>query len=164
MLFRSLLALNGIGIVVLAPLAGRLWRRWRERGHALGFAAQFAIAFLIMGAAHFVMLWGFRDPSPESVSLLWPAGAILIITVAEALWWPSSYNALDRLAPVHQKSLIMGVWLAMLGIGQFLAHQIARSAELLGFAMLSGLIGSALCLAGLALWSISRAHPQLRQV
>ena len=159
-----LLAVNAIVIVMLAPLAGRLWQRLGRRERAPGFAAQFVIAFVIMGVAHFLMAVGFSDAKPAAVSLLWPLGCVVIITIAEAIFWPSSYDALHRLAPIRLKSMVMGLWLAMLGVGQYFAHQVARLAELIGFPSLSLSIGAAMLFGALALGLCARRLPPLRQV
>ncbi|HKZ74015.1 MAG TPA: hypothetical protein VJ011_08120 [Steroidobacteraceae bacterium] len=156
-----LLAVNAIVIVMLAPIAGRMWQRLGRPGQAPGFAAQFVTAFFIMGLAHLLIAVGFSDPKPGAVSLLWPVGCVLIITVAEAIFWPSSYNALHRLAPIRLRSMLMGLWLAMLGLGQYFAHQVARSAEVIGFPSLSISIGVAMLVGGVALALCARRLPAL---
>jgi hypothetical protein len=55
---------------------------------------------------------------------------------------------MHRLAPAGRKSLILGLWLSMLGIGQYLTHQTARLAESAGFSTLSlGIAGGMLAAA-----------------
>lgn len=160
-----LLAVNAVAIVVLTPLSGALWARLARPGApAPGFSAQFVTAFAIMAGAHLLMAVGFNNPAPASVSLLWPAGCMLLITVAESIFWPASYNAIHRLAPAGSKSLLMGLWLAMLGIGQYLTHQVARSAEEVGFSRFSAWLGVGMLVACLALFLIARARPSLREV
>ncbi len=144
-----LVAVNAIAIVIMAPLVGRWWRRLgRPPAAPPGFAAQLAVAFVLMACAHAGIAWAFRDASPGSVWLGWPIVFLLIVTLAEAVFWPSSYNAMHRLAPAGRKSLILGLWLSMLGIGQYLTHQTARLAESAGFSTLSlGIAGGMLAAA-----------------
>lgn len=158
-----LLAVNAIAIVLLVPIVGRWWRRIVQ-SETPRFVTQFITAFLIMGIAHLLMAFGFRAAVPGGVSLLWPVGCLLIITIAEAIFWPSSYNAIHRVAPARVKSLVMGLWLAMLGVGQYFTHQVARASEVLGFATLSAYIGLGLLMSGATLWLISRLQPGLRLI
>jgi POT family proton-dependent oligopeptide transporter len=163
-----LLSVNAIVVVLFTPASGRLWRRLTGNGEpaagftAPGFTAQFAAAFALMGSAHLLMALGFREPASGNVSLLWPVGCVLMITVGELIFWPSSYNAIHRLAPARSKSLMMGIWLATLGLGQYITHQVGRTAETLGFSTLSGYIGMAMLAACVAVMMIARLRPTLR--
>ncbi|MGH8236011.1 MAG: peptide MFS transporter, partial [Steroidobacteraceae bacterium] len=129
-----LLAVNAIAVVTMAPAVGRWWQRLRPPEQPLGFALQFATAFFVMGVGHLVIAFGFRNPSPHAVSMFWPIASVLIVTLGEAIFWPSSYNAVHKLSPVGMKSVMMGLWFAMLGIGHYFTHQVARLAESVGFA------------------------------
>jgi POT family proton-dependent oligopeptide transporter len=155
-----LLSVNAIVVVLFTPASGRLWRRLTGKGG--GFTAQFAAAFALMGLSHLLMSFGFRDPSTAGVSLLWPVGCVLLITVGELIFWPSSYNAIHRIAPARSKSLMMGIWLATLGLGQYITHQVGRTADTVGFATLSLYIGMAMLAACVAVMVIARLRPTLR--
>jgi POT family proton-dependent oligopeptide transporter len=158
-----LLAVNAIVVVLFTPASGRIWRRLVGSGQsAPSFTGQFAAAFALMGVAHLLMSVGFRGAEPGQISLLWPVGCVLLITLGELIFWPSSYNAIHRLAPVRSKSLMMGIWLATLGVGQYFTHQVGRSAETIGFATLSAYIGVAMIVACVAVVTISRLRPSLR--
>ena len=160
-----LLAVNAIMVVLFTQASGRIWRRLVGSGHgATAFAVQFATAFALMGTAHLLMALAFREPPAGGVSLLWPVGCVLLITVGELVFWPSSYNAIHRLAPPRSKSLLMGVWLGTLGLGQYVTHQVGRTAEVVGFATLSAYIGVAMLLACAAVLLASRLRPSLRSL
>jgi POT family proton-dependent oligopeptide transporter len=160
-----LLAVNAIAIVILAPLVGRWWARLGSRsGRPPGIVAKFASAFFVMGVAHLLMAWGFADAAPGGVSLLWPVGCLVLITVGEAIFWPSTYGAVNVLAPPGAKSLVMGIWLATLGVGMFLTHQVARLAETIGFSTFSLGLGAAMFVGGILLLLASRPVAALRVV
>lgn len=159
-----LLAVNAVVVALFTPASGRLWRRLVGSGQGATFAVQFATAFALMGIAHFLMASAFREPPAGGVSLWWPVGCVLLITLGELVFWPSSYNAIHRLAPPRSKSLLMGVWLATLGVGQYITHQVGRTAETIGFATLSAYIGTAMLVACLAILVIARLRPSLRSL
>ena len=159
-----LLAINAIAVVTLAPAVGRWWQQLRPPDQPLGFAIQFATAFFIMGVGHLVIAFGFRNPSPHAVSMFWPVASVLIVTLGEAIFWPSSYNAIHKLSPAGMKSVMMGLWFAMLGIGHYFTHQVARLAESVGFARLSVMIAVAMFAAGLLLLWARKTLPLLRRV
>lgn len=159
-----LLAINAIAVVTIAPAVGRWWQRLRPPERPLGFAIQFATAFFIMGVGHLVITFGFRAPSPHAVSMFWPVASVLIVTLGEAIFWPSSYNAVHKLSPAGMKSVMMGLWFAMLGIGHYFTHQVARLAESVGFARLSVMIAIAMFVAGLLLLWARKALPLLRRI
>ncbi|MFO0333764.1 MAG: peptide MFS transporter [Pseudomonadota bacterium] len=160
-----LLAINAIAIVILAPLVGRWWAMLRTHsGRPPGIVAKFASAFFVMGVAHLLMAWGFADAAPGGVSLLWPVGCLVLITVGEAIFWPSTYGAVNVLAPPRAKSLVMGIWLAMLGVGMFLTHQVARLSETVGFSSFSLGLGAAMLMGGVLLLLASRPFAALRTV
>jgi POT family proton-dependent oligopeptide transporter len=93
-----MVAVNAIAIVIMAPLVGRWWRRLAAPpAQAPGFAAQLAVAFVLMSVAHVAIAWAFRDASTASVWLGWPIFCLLMVTLAEAVFWPSSYNVMHRL-------------------------------------------------------------------
>lgn len=160
-----LLSVNAFMVVLFTPASGRLWRRLVGSGQgASAFTVQFAAAFALMGVAHFLMASAFREPPASGVSLWWPVGCVLLITLGELIFWPSSYNAIHRLAPPRSKSLLMGIWLATLGLGQYLTHQVGRTAEVVGFATLSAYIGAAMLVACVAVLVTARLRPTLRSL
>ena len=158
-----LLAVNAVVVVLFTPASGRIWRRLVGSGQAApSFTGQFAAAFALMGVAHLLMAVGFDGAEPGQVSLLWPIGCVLLITLGELIFWPSSYNAIHRLAPARSKSLMMGIWLATLGVGQYFTHQVGRTAATIGFSTLSAYIGVAMLASCIAVMTIARLRPSLR--
>ena len=157
-----LLAVNAIVVVLFTPASGRLWRRLV--GPASGFTTQFAAAFALMGAAHLLMALGFKHAAPGNVSLLWPVGCLLLITLGELIFWPSSYNAIHRIAPLRAKSLMMGIWLATLGVGQYVTHQVGRTVETVGFSVLSAYLGVAMLVGCVAVIVLARVRGSLRML
>lgn len=158
-----LLAVNGIVVAVGSPIVGWLWRRLVAAGVVPpGFVPQLITAFAIMGATHLGMAYAFHDPVAGGVPLIWPVLGAFFITVAELIFWPSSYNSILKLAPANAQSTLMGVWIAMLGAGQFFSHQIARAADVIGFSNLSVAIGISMLAGGAMLWVVARLRPAMR--
>jgi POT family proton-dependent oligopeptide transporter len=160
-----LLAVNALAVVVLAPLVGRWWTRLgRGKRPPPGIVAKFATAMVVMAAAHALMAVGFAGAQPGTVSVFWPVGCVLLITVGEVIFWPSTYAAIHALSPPRAKSFVMGAWLAVLGIGLGITHQVARLAEQVGFPPLSVGIAAALLAGAVCIVWLSRRFPVLRNV
>ena len=111
-----------------------------------------------------LMALGFKHAAPGNVSLLWPVGCLLLITLGELIFWPSSYNAIHRIAPLRAKSLMMGIWLATLGVGQYVTHQVGRTVETVGFSVLSAYLGLAMLVGCVAVIVLARVRGSLRML
>jgi POT family proton-dependent oligopeptide transporter len=121
-------SINPIYIILLAPLFAALWQSLGRRGREPSAPAKFGLALLQMGVANLVLVWGAEA---WGVAAMTPVFLVfmyyLFATTAELCLSPVGLSAMNRLAPSHLASLIMGAWFYMTAVGNFVAGKIGEA-------------------------------------
>ena len=121
-------SLNAIYIVLLAPLFAALWIGLGRRGIEPSAPAKFGLGLIQLGAGFFVLVAGAYaagtgNPTPVFFIFL----IYLLHTTGELCLSPVGLSAMNRLAPAHMASLIMGTWFFASAAGNFAAGLIAAA-------------------------------------
>jgi proton-dependent oligopeptide transporter, POT family len=123
-LFQSI---NPIFIIFLAPLFAWLWTWMGRKGIEPSTPTKFGLAMLQMGFAFLVFVWGGNFLTEEGKMLVIFVFALYFFsTTAELCLSPVGLSAMNRLAPKHMASLIMGAWFFSTAGGNFLAGKIGE--------------------------------------
>jgi POT family proton-dependent oligopeptide transporter len=121
-------SVNAIYIVLLAPLFAGLWVWLARRGWEPSAPAKFGLALLQLGLGFFVLVWGAHSVGEGALT---PVVFIFLIyllhTMGELCLSPVGLSAMNRLAPAHMASLIMGTWFFASATGNFAAGLIAAA-------------------------------------
>lgn len=121
-------SINPIYIILFAPLFAMLWQWLARRGMEPSAPAKFGIALLQMGLANLVLVWG---TVAFGIDVMTPVILVflyyLLATTAELCLSPVGLSAMNRLAPAHLASLIMGAWFYMSAVGNFVAGKIGEA-------------------------------------
>ena len=124
-LFQSI---NAIYIVLLGPIFAALWVALAKRNLEPSAPAKFALALLQVGFSFLLFVWGARTVGPEIAT---PVLFVFLIyffqTTGELCLSPVGLSAMNRLAPKHLASLIMGAWFYMTAVGNFVAGKIGEA-------------------------------------
>ena len=124
-LFQSI---NPIYIVLLGPIFAALWVWMGRRGIEPSAPAKFGLALLQVGLSFLVFVWGANT---VGVAVATPVLFVFLIyflqTTAELCLSPVGLSAMNRLAPRHLASLIMGAWFYMTAVGNFVAGKIGEA-------------------------------------
>jgi proton-dependent oligopeptide transporter, POT family len=124
-LFQSI---NPIYIVLFGPIFATVWVWLGKRGVEPSAPAKFGIALAQMGLANLVLVWGAKAVGLETVTpVLFVFLYYLLATTAELCLSPVGLSAMNRLAPKHLASLIMGAWFYMTAVGNFVAGKIGEA-------------------------------------
>lgn len=121
-------SINAIYIVLLAPLFAGLWTWLGRRNLEPSTPMKFGLAMLQLGLGFLVLKWG-----AEAVGLGAATPVIFIFliyllhTTGELCLSPVGLSAMNRLAPAHMASLIMGTWFFASATGNFVAGLIASA-------------------------------------
>ncbi len=118
-------SINAIYIVLLAPLFAALWTWLGRRGLEPSAPAKFGLALMQLGAGFLVLVWGAA--TGEMTPVLFIFLIYLLHTTGELCLSPVGLSAMNRLAPAHMASLIMGTWFFASATGNFAAGLIAAA-------------------------------------
>ncbi len=121
-------SLNAGYIVLFAPLFAMLWTWLGRRGWEPSAPAKFGLAMLQLGLGFFVLKWGAEAAGMENATpVLFIFLIYLLHTTGELCLSPVGLSAINRLAPAHMASLIMGTWFFASATGNFAAGLIAAA-------------------------------------
>ena len=119
-------SLNAIYIVLLAPLFAWLWTSLGRKGLEPSTPAKFGLAVIQLGAGFLILVAGGSGNS-ALIPLIFIFLIYLLHTTGELCLSPVGLSAMNRLAPAHMASLIMGTWFFASATGNFVAGLIAAA-------------------------------------
>lgn len=121
-------SINAAYIILLAPVFAGLWTWLGRRGLEPSAGAKFGLAMLQLGAGFLVLVAGAAAVATGSLTpLLFIFLIYLLHTTGELCLSPVGLSAMNRLAPAHMASLIMGSWFFASATGNFVAGMIASA-------------------------------------
>jgi proton-dependent oligopeptide transporter, POT family len=121
-------SINPIYIILLAPLFASLWVWLGRKGKEPSAPAKFGLALAQMGLANLVLVWGAEAFGVAAMTpVLFVFLYYLFATTGELCLSPVGLSAMNRLAPSHLASLIMGAWFYMTAVGNFVAGLIGEA-------------------------------------
>jgi len=118
-------SVNAAYIVLLAPLFAGLWTWLGRRGIEPSAPAKFGLALMQLGAGFLVLVAGAASGNLTPVLFIFLI--YLFHTTGELCLSPVGLSAMNRLAPAHMASLIMGTWFFASATGNFAAGLIAAA-------------------------------------
>ncbi len=121
-------SINAIYIILLAPVFAAVWTLLAKRGWEPSTPMKFGLGVIQVGLGFLVLVWG-----AQAVGLGVPTPVVFIFliyllhTTGELCLSPVGLSAMNRLAPAHMASLIMGTWFFASATGNFAAGLIAAA-------------------------------------
>jgi POT family proton-dependent oligopeptide transporter len=124
-LFQSI---NPIYIILLGPLFAWLWTTLGRRGLEPSAPAKFGLGMVQLGAGFLVLVAGaYAAGLGNATPVLFIFLIYFLHTTGELCLSPVGLSAMNRLAPMHMASLIMGTWFFASATGNFAAGLIAAA-------------------------------------
>ena len=115
-------SINPIYIILLAPLFAGMWTFLGKRGLEPSTPAKFGLGLMQLGFGFLVLVWGAATVGPGAlVPVIFLFGIYFFHTTGELCLSPVGLSAMNRLAPRHLASLIMGAWFFATAGGNFVA-------------------------------------------
>ncbi len=121
-------SINPIYIILLAPLFAAAWTWLGQKGLEPSTPAKFGLALIQLGAGFLVLVFGASAVGMENMTpVIFVFLIYLLHTTGELCLSPVGLSAMNRLAPKHMASLIMGTWFFASATGNFVAGLIAAA-------------------------------------
>jgi POT family proton-dependent oligopeptide transporter len=119
-------SINAIYIVLFAPVFAGLWTMLGKRGLEPSAPMKFGLSLIQLGGGFLVLVLGAQSvEAGELIPVIFIFLIYLLHTTGELCLSPVGLSAMNRLAPAHMASLIMGTWFFASALGNFTAGEIA---------------------------------------
>ena len=121
-------SINPIYIVLLGPLFAWLWTYLGRKGIEPSAPAKFGLGLIQLGAGFLVLVAGAELAGIDAkIPVIFLFLLYLLHTTGELCLSPVGLSAMNRLAPTHMASLIMGGWFFATAGGSFVAGKIGEA-------------------------------------
>jgi POT family proton-dependent oligopeptide transporter len=132
-------SVNGVFIILLAPLFSALWLWLGSRNPSIPAKMGFGLIFLGVGFA--VLAWGSVNATIENpVSPVWLVVTYFFHTVGELCLSPIGLSSITRLSPARYVGQMMGIWFMGAALGNLVAGRVAGLIESLPMPQLFGAV------------------------
>jgi len=122
-------SLNAAYIFLLAPLFAWTWTSLGKKGLEPSAPFKFGLGVVQVGLGFLVLVWGAEAVGMDAaVPVIFIFLIYLLHTTGELCLSPVGLSAMNRLAPAHMASLIMGTWFFASATGNFAAGLISAAA------------------------------------
>lgn len=122
-------SLNAAYIFLLAPLFAWLWTALGKKGLEPSAPFKFGLGVIQVGLGFLVLVLGAQAAGMDAaVPVIFIFLIYLLHTTGELCLSPVGLSAMNRLAPAHMASLIMGTWFFASATGNFAAGLISAAA------------------------------------
>lgn len=126
-------SINPLFILIFGMIVAAYWSMRRLKGKEESAIFKMAIGTMIMGLGFAMMAFASREVSTEpfgKAMLIWLVLAYLLHTIGELCLSPVALSFITKLAPAKYASIMMGIYFACTGMGNFLAGKIGESSQL----------------------------------
>jgi POT family proton-dependent oligopeptide transporter len=148
-------SVNGIFIILLAPLFSALWLWLGSRNPSI--PAKMGLGLIFLGVGFSVLAWGSANASLESpVSPTWLVVTYFFHTIGELCLSPIGLSSITRLSPARYVGQMMGIWFMGAALGNLVAGRVAGLIESLPLPQLFGAVTTFSAVAGLVLLVLSK--------
>ena len=148
-------SVNGVFIILLAPMFSALWIWLGARNPSI--PAKMAYGLVLLGVGFSVLAWGSVHATLENpVSPAWLIVTYFFHTVGELCLSPIGLSSITRLSPARYVGQMMGIWFMGAALGNLVAGRVAGLIESLPLPQLFGSVTMFSVSAGLVLLAFSR--------
>ena len=149
-------SLNGLFIVLLAPLFTWMWSTLGNRGKNPATPTKMIFGLVLTGIGFVFMVGAALQLGAEGKSAMsWLVFAYLFHTMGELCISPVGLSMITKLAPMRLASLMMGVWFLVNFVANYLAGLIGSFASQLGELSIFASLAVSLGVFSVLLWMVS---------
>jgi proton-dependent oligopeptide transporter, POT family len=156
-------SVNPLFIIILAPILSGVWLKLSQskRGD-LNMTTKMAFGMILLGLGFMILIPAVLQTGSDEQNIVTRANIMFIIftylfhTLGELFLSPVGLSLVSKVAPVKIASLLMGVWMAAIGVASLLAGQLASLTATMGYLEIFATIGAVAIILGLILLAISK--------
>ncbi len=126
-------SINAIAIFAIAPVFDILWGKLTQMGKNPPTPLKFGFALIMLALGFFVMSAAASAAVGGLVSPLWLVSVYLLHTLGELMISPIGLSMITKLSPPKIVSIMMGIWMGSIAIGNYLAAAMEHIAASMGF-------------------------------
>ncbi len=127
-------SINAIAIFTLAPLFDIAWRKLTEIHKNPPTPLKFGLALVMLSLGFFVMALAAKTSEGGLlVSPMWLVAVYLLHTLGELMISPIGLSMITKLSPAKLVSIMMGLWMGSIAIGNYLAAAMEKIADYWGY-------------------------------
>ena len=156
-------SVNPLFIVILAPILSSVWLRLsRSKSGDLNMTTKMGLGMILLGLGFMVLIPAVMQTGSDEQNITVKANLLFIVftyllhTLGELFLSPVGLSLVSKVAPVKIASLLMGVWMAAIGVASLLAGQLASLTATLGYLEIFAVIGATAIILGFVLLAISK--------
>lgn len=126
-------SLNAMYIIIFGTLIGGFWTWWQKKGRESSAIFKMAIGTIIMGAGFIFMMFASKEAASApfgKAAIFWILLTYLAHTIGELCTSPVALSFITKMAPLKYASIMMGIYFAASGFGNFLAGKIGQASQL----------------------------------
>jgi len=117
--------INPLFVVLLAPVAARVWITLSKRDRDPSLGVKFSLGLLLLAAGFAVIAVGAQQAVAGRVWPSWLLLTFLLHTLGELCVSPVGLSSITKLAPARMVGQIMGLWFMATALGNLIAGLIA---------------------------------------
>jgi POT family proton-dependent oligopeptide transporter len=126
-------AINAIAIFAIAPIFDVIWIKLTNIGKNPSTPLKFGFALIMLSVGFFVMSKAAGLSKEGLVSPLWLVFVYLLHTLGELMISPIGLSMITKLSPPKIVSIMMGIWMGSIAVGNYLAAAMESIANKYGF-------------------------------
>jgi POT family proton-dependent oligopeptide transporter len=149
-------AFNPFMIFAFTPFVVALWARQARRGSEPSTLIKMVLGCFGSAAANGIMAAAALYAGPDKASWLWLAAYFAVITVGELYISPIGLSLVSKIAPASHVAMVMGVWLATIFAGNFLAGYLGSFWSTMHKPAFFVMIAAIAFAAGVTIWAFDR--------
>ncbi len=132
-------AVNGLFIILLAPIFSALWLWMGARNPSI--PAKMGLGLVFLGVGFAVLAWGAANATLENpVSPSWLVVTYFFHTIGELCLSPIGLSSITKLSPARYVGQMMGIWFMGAALGNLVAGRVAGLIESLPLPQLFGAV------------------------
>ncbi|MFD1017905.1 peptide MFS transporter [Thalassobacillus hwangdonensis] len=155
-------SLNPLFIIILAPILSAVWLKMSKSKHGdLNMTTKMAIGMMLLGVGFLILIpavmqSGSDEANPIKINMAFIVMTYLFHTLGELFLSPVGLSLVSKVAPIKIASLLMGVWMAAIGVANYVASALASMTVSLGYMEIFATIGISVIILGFILLAISK--------